>query len=231
MSRSHNGTDQWLSRSDKLGITAYPVSFFAWIKATSVSSFNRSVVGLYQQAPSNNNFLKLAVKTDRTVELAARDSGGYRVATTSNQITLDTWQTVAGVFASTTSRSVYVNGGGKVTDTATDTTSIASLDRFAIGALVEAAVSEFFAGLIGYVGVWDTALSDGNVTSLHGGASPLTVGPPIGFYRLITPGSVTEPDDANNYDLDVNGATLSTDNPPVGSPAAAAAYYAAMLGR
>jgi hypothetical protein len=230
MSRSFNGTDQWLSRNDRLGFSAYPLSMFGWIKATSVSGSNKAVCGFYEDGGSFANLVKIAVKTDRAVELALFD-GSYKTATTTNLVTLNAWQTVAGVFASSASRSVYVNGGGKVTDTTATSLSFAALNRFALGAFVMGAPTEYFAGLMGFVGVWNVALSDANVTALHGGALPSSIAGLVGFYRLKTPGIVTEPDDANDYDLDVNGAVFSTDDPPVGSPAAAAAYYASLLGR
>ena len=227
MSRSFNGTNQWLSRNDRLGLSANPVSIFAWIKATAADGV---IAGFYEDGGSYANVIQLKLHSDRSIEVAVYD-GSYKTAQTTNLVTLNTWQTAAGVFASTTSRSAYVNGGGKVTNTTSASVTYSALNRFSIGAFLMGTPSQYFSGLMGFVGVWNVALSDANVTSLNGGALPSSIAGLVGFYRLNTPGSVTEPDDANDYDMDINGATLSTDNPPVGSPAAAAAYYAAMLGR
>jgi hypothetical protein len=54
----------------------------------------------------------------------------------------------------------------------------------------------------------------------------------VGHYRLIA-NTNPEPDDANDFDLTVIGATHSTDNPTIsaGGAAAAHAYYRSMLVR
>jgi hypothetical protein len=231
MSRNFNGSSDYLTRGDRLSLSAYPFSFFAWFKGDTFATNNRTLVGVYEDGGSYTNLAKLAVKTDSTIELAVFD-GGFKTATTSATASTGAWQSAAAVFASNASRSVYVNGAGKVTNTTADTMSIATLSRFSVGAFTIGPPSEFFDGLIGYVGVYNVALSDGNVTSLNGGAALNSVAGLVGHYRLIA-NTNPEPDDANDFDLTVIGATHSTDNPTIsaGGAAAAHAYYRSMLVR
>lgn len=107
---------------------------------------------------------------------AGSTSGAFIVAhngTTAGTATVgspvtNTWRHAAGVFTSTTSRTVYLDG----TTTATNTTSVSdptSLDNLTIGARRNSSIVNYFTGSIAEVGIWNVALAADEIASLADG--------------------------------------------------------------
>jgi hypothetical protein len=99
------------------------------------------------------------------------------------------WVHGVGVFGTTSSRSAYINGGGKQTNT--DTVSSATPTRLGIGAWVQSTVQRHMNGQIAEVAVWAAALSDDEVTSLAKGFKASRVRPQsLVFYAPLIRGAI-----------------------------------------
>ena len=149
-------------------ITAPPFTCAAWVYLTAnVLSGDILFIGQSSGATNTNTFRLLAGST--AVALA---NGGVA---TSAALPLNTWTHVAGVWASSTSRSVYVNGTGKVTNTTSATPG--SIDRTSIGKRDNAANDGGLAGNFAEWGLWNAALDDAEIAALGAGIPPINVRP------------------------------------------------------
>jgi hypothetical protein len=94
--------------------------------------------------------------------------GGASASTTSGY-SQGVWQHAAGVIASSTSRTAYLNGGSAGTDT-TSIQSPTGLNATTIGGRYSSnVIGAFLDGLIAEVGIWNAALTAEEVASLAKG--------------------------------------------------------------
>lgn len=85
----------------------------------------------------------------------------------------NTWFTMTGVFAGTASRSSFLNGAAKGSETTA--TAGATPDTLILGARVQnSTVSDYITGALAECGIWDVALTDAEVAQLDK-FSPLCV--------------------------------------------------------
>ena len=149
-------------------------------------------------APSFN----IGVDGNDTGQIKA--SSGTAAAETSANITVRTWQHACGVFASSTDRRAFLDGGNKGTDSSTSNAS--TPDEFTIGRYGGSNPGRQWWGGIAEVGVWNAALSDAEVALLAKGAVPLGVKPQnLVFYAPLI----------KDEDLDhVGGISLTPTNSP-----------------
>ena len=108
---------------------------------------------------------------------ATSDKGAY---------TANVWYHGAAVFASSTSRTAYLNGSAGTTNTTSIVPS--SIDRNAIGVLRRATPANPTIGKIAEAAIWSVALSAGEVASLAAGANPMGIQPAslLAYLPLIT---------------------------------------------
>ena len=155
--------------------------------------------------------------------------GSANVRTTTGY-SVNTWHHAAGVWASTTDRRVFIDGGSK------DTSSLeiipTGIDRTVIGRLGDSSPGLYFSGRIAETGIWNVALTDVEVAVLAGGVSPLRVRPGRlkGYWPIFGASPETDLSGQGN-NLTVTGTTVA-DHAPVApqfgfggtelSPAAAA---------
>lgn len=198
----------YLSTSS-LPVIAPPFSVAYWFNVANVtdlflgwSTYRSSAIGYYFVGPRGDS------AGDPIEAIADDGSGVASTAATSTSFSANTWQHACGVFASTSSVSAYLNGGGKATSTVTR--APVSLSTMAVGRLLYLG-SALSGGAfsIAYLGVWNAALTDDQVASLAAGYHP----------RTVRPGSLVACWDlggfAGEHDLDrVGGYNLT----PSGSP-------------
>lgn len=80
------------------------------------------------------------------------------------------WAHACAVYASSTSRTAYLNGGGAATNTSTSNPT--GFTRIQIGARrVSSTNDNFFSGRIGEVGVWSAALTAKEIEALAAGVA------------------------------------------------------------
>jgi hypothetical protein len=112
-----------------------------------------------------------------TIAVESNDAAnGWAGATTTATITSNIWQHTAGVFTSASSRSIYLNGGNKVTNTATRNPAAGRTAEM-LGVSDRVGLSGYFTGQMAHFARWNVALTDDEVLSLYEGANPLLIRP------------------------------------------------------
>lgn len=193
-----------------------PVTLAAFVKVTSHSSPQSDTIVTFGNASAANN---CHVLESGTVEHAwradSRDSGGTNAQAVMSGVNLNgVWAGLVGKFTSNTQRDIYVQD---LANTATNTTNIAvtgALDVLRIGEGLGAAND--FDGLIAEVAIWNSALSDADITSYLAGTPASSISPAnlIGYWPLSS-AAATQLNlglDAGG-DLSVIGASFDADHP------------------
>jgi hypothetical protein len=150
-----------------------PLSFSCWFYGASWA-VDQSLIFVGDQTTSavyfllfvNNGGPNLSARCEDAV--AQGDALGGAPAT-------NAWQHGGGVFASTTSRTAYLNG----TPGTEETTSVADITptRVSIGVLDETTPADYMDGQIADAAIWNAALTDAEMAALAAGASPLSIRP------------------------------------------------------
>lgn len=155
------------------------------------------------------DFYRLYYDTGEVLKLRHTDGSTNGDALTTATYTDGVWSHAAAVFASTTSRSVYLDGGNKVSDTTSvnavtdpDTTALSQL--YYNSTIIAPSLSDYAEW-----GLWNVALTDAEIAILGLGYSPLFVRPAslVAYWPII--GRLSpEIDRVGGYDLTlVNGPT------------------------
>jgi hypothetical protein len=115
---------------------------------------------------------------------AIKDGSGFTVTDTTTGYSTNTWEHGIAVFASSTSRTIYLNAGSNVTNTGSNTTT-AGTYIILIGALLTT-ILRTFSGSLAEVGIWSSTLTPGERAALSKGFSPRRIRPQsIVFYAPL----------------------------------------------
>ena len=137
------------------------------------------------------------------------------MARTTTGFTAGTWYSACAVFASATSRSAYINGGSKATDTTSRTET--TLNETLIGAFVNngPTYSQFFGGGLADAAIWNVALSDAEVALLEV-MPPFAMRPDalVGYWPLFGDAASPEPDFSGRANTLTITGTTRLDHPP-----------------
>jgi hypothetical protein len=205
--RSFDGSTQSLSGTAP--IASPPITLAAWFFPTDLTR-NQAIVTLLDPVTDHAHFLILrgAVTGDPLAATSNQQPSTAVQALSSGSVTSGTWQHGAAVFASASSRSVYLNGVGATNSDNATTTGITTL-RIGIFSISPGA----FAGRIAEVGIWSAALSADEVASLARGLSPLLVRPSaLVFYAPLWRAIA---DYRAALSLTDNGSTTLADHPRI----------------
>ncbi len=205
-----SSSSQYLERSAAVA-TAAPLTMACWLSRTS--GVDMALMALNRNSGTIQEFSLLAFSTG---ELAAQTvNSTVAQAATASQMTIGNWHHCTAVFASATSRSVFINGSSKVTNTTSKTPT--GINTTAIGRVSRATPAFYNDGQIHWPAIWSVALTDAEVLRLAQGVDPRMIRPQnlVAFWPLTTPGTSQE-FDANlfsprRYDLTVTGATPAND--------------------
>jgi hypothetical protein len=229
VSRSFNGTSDHLIRP---GIPAdvNTWTFAAWVKSSSASAAQTTIaLNRATSFPRGWELLLNGSIAGDPVE-AATETGSRIAAPTSSGYTVAQWHHIAASFSGGTLRA-YLDGGARGETVQGTGPTLSTANRTTIGAATaNGTLLRYFEGLIAHPAIWSTALSDSQIADLAGGALPTAVGSPISYWPL-TSGASPEPDAIASFDLTVDGATYSSDEPPAlgGGPPPSLTYPAALL--
>lgn len=121
------------------------------------------------------------------------------------------WQHACGVWASTSDRRSFVNGGSRGNETTALTPS--GIDRTIIGAQKSLdAAQDFMWGRIAHAAIWNVALEDAEVRMLAMGALPTSIRP--FSLQAYWPLNTAAPIDVwNNFHLTKTGTRMAPDPP------------------
>jgi len=192
-------------------LTAAPITLCAQFRQTASASDGIVTIG---DTTSDSDF-RLLVTSGGVIQADAEASGVDHATTTSTTTSLNTWGSACAVFTSSTSRSAYLNGGGKGTDTSTSSPS--GVDTTAVGMLYRSSPGNFFVGDIAEVGIWSRALGDGEIAGIGLGYSPTCYANTTGYYRMLTR-SATERDEFGSTRTDLtmgSGTSTSSTHPRI----------------
>lgn len=180
MAYEFNGTDQHLHAATAVA-TAAPLAMSCWFKPDNTTTFGELIAISKDTGSDVNNFFRLTcfgnhATADPLVAQTA-DGSSIATATTSTNFVTGVWQHAFAVFASASSRSVWLNGGGLGTDTVSRTPS--GLNRTAIGTKIRQTAPGYsgsFDGQIAEVAIWAGSgvenMGAGQAALLAAGFSP-----------------------------------------------------------
>lgn len=174
MAYTFDGSNDYMFKSLLGQSYQVPITISCWFNAGNTAA-QMGMVNINYSAGARWNAIELGT----TGGVVARCTGPVS-ATTTTTCTLNTWNHAAGVFTTANSRTAYLNGGGKNTDTTTG--GIQTLfNRINFGARVRQSTtpdaSTYYNGKLAEIGIWDVALTDAEILTLASGVKPTSVRP------------------------------------------------------
>lgn len=214
MAYEFDGNNDYISAAGAVGIaTANPITMAAWYRTTtSTWSVAEAICSIHDD--DGNPYYGLIVGSGGNPSAQTRNNSGSVSNLTSaatSAISANTWTHIAGTFVSNASRTVYVNGEAGTPSTNTTTVTTADFVDIEIGRARRA--TEIYAkGRIAEVCFWSVTLTQGELTALAKGMSPLKVRPQSLFFYAPLVRSAIEL--RNGSTLTVSGATVA-DHPRI----------------
>ncbi|RKY09640.1 MAG: hypothetical protein DRP56_02370, partial [Planctomycetota bacterium] len=218
MARLFNGSNEYLEL-DSTPVTAAPLTIVARFYQDDVSTWaNRCIAGVFDLSSPSNWFV-LKTKIDGAgnyIRADTRSSSGWQEVASTAQFSGNTWHHAAAVFASSTSRTVYLDGGNSATNTTSVTPS--GIDRISIARLGDSSPGNYMSGRVAEVAMYNAALSADEIASLARGFSPLLIRTQnlVGYWPLIRDG---DRDCIGGYNLVAHNTPTIATHVPVLYPA------------
>lgn len=190
-------------------VTTYPLTMACWVNISSTAASNIFV--LHGTGSNiNDSFIIFYDNSSGKIQGYVFQGGGPSFCSTTTNLSGNTWQHLCFVCTSATSRAIFLNGGGKGTDTNNYTPvsgNIATVRMGWLGAAnsIQGSACEF--------AIWNEALSDAEVLALSKGFSAPYIKPEkLSFYAPLIR-------NINDYSGGItltnnNGATVS-DHPRI----------------
>jgi len=155
-----NNAQEELIRRSSAAVTGPPFTFSAWYKTDNLTDSMQTLVGMSHSAHYSRYDLTIRGNTDKICHSASY-GGAVSVEATAVS-TANVWEQATCVAASTSSRTAYLNGGNKGTDTTTKSINTSYFNQMAVGAHWRS-VSTYLWEMSGYIDevrISDTARSD-----------------------------------------------------------------------
>jgi len=157
------GTDEYIDTPQS--VDTYPFSVSVWVKPLSgQTAYIFSIANINTDSEYKAIFWSNATSKFTMID---RSSGIFNKV--SGALSVDTWYHVVAVFASTSSRSLYVNGVINESSESSGTSGgfTANLDNQAIGALRRSVGSNYGVVEIGQTAIWNKELSSTEVSAIY----------------------------------------------------------------
>lgn len=211
----------YATRNDWLGISAPPLTIAAWVHVDSLVGA-RAVCSIGRN-DSTGEFLArvtLAVTTG-VVGANAASGGASQTAVSASGVATGVWSHVAGVFASTTSRTAYRDGVGGTPNTSSVSTPSLTAQQTGVGVWVESTPTNMMDGRIAHLAVWNVALDAAEIAALAARWSPRMIRPAalVAYWpfdrRGAVPGSSKLDAWRNGFSLTESASIDYADQPPL----------------
>ncbi len=176
MAYSFNGTNQYFSTVTDNLFADLPITMACWF-ITSNNTTNQGLLNICDNTTGGQGIrlnTQGAVAGD-PIRILSVGTAAVAVDTTTG-FSINTWTHACGVFASSTSRTVYINGGSSATNT-TNSSGTGENRLFQGVVRAASAFTNYFTGSLAEVGVWNAALTADEVLSLARGMSPSLIRP------------------------------------------------------
>jgi hypothetical protein len=174
MAYEFNGTSQSITAS-AAPVTSEPLTICAWFYPTRNTARTAIVSLCDTTGGSAGNQMFFALVEDGTAAgdpiCATKQDGGAVAAeaVSTSGFSTNAWNHGCAVFTSTTSRTIFLNGGSSATNSTTVNTNANTVDKTAIGCLGRSTNAAFFQGRVAEVGIWNAALTAAEIASLAKG--------------------------------------------------------------
>ncbi len=190
---------------DSAVLSSPPITMACWFKYPQVAGGVNLTMCALADKDSGTEFTRMFMYNGAP-RCQVISAGNNEQAAVASGITWDVWGHSCAVFANTSSRSIYLNGGGKVTNS--NFASSAGLDRTSLGRTGDSSPGDYFFGWIAEMAIWNAALTDAEVLILSKGYSPLFVRPQnLAAYWPLLRGIK---DKFGIYNLTASGTTVGT---------------------
>lgn len=212
-----DASSQYLERAAAV-VSAVPLTISAWFNSND-SAATQGIVCLGNPASGDANAMVALYASGGDVgdpvKLLVGTGGTWTAVVTTSGYSVNTWHHACAVCASSTSRSVYIDGGSVGTDTTSK--ALPPITTTGIGELIDPTREQFFSGNIAEVGIWDVALDAAEIAALGKGFSPVLIRPQsLVAYWPIGGNDSPELDRwKNRYDLTLANTPTKSDHPRI----------------
>ena len=208
-------SSQYLSNANAV-VTESPLSMACWFNTSEVVN-SKGLISIVKTGATSQFAMQLA-GDETLVAFVRNDLAQTGAAVTTATWSAGTWHLASATFLNSTSRSVYLDGANKITNTV-DRTPV-DLDVTLLGAINSAVGPDtFMDGDVAFPAFWNVALTDADHAMLGLGVHPkfvrpegLVCAPPL--WGRNSP----EPDPVGGFDFTLVNAPAYADNPRVFMP-------------
>ncbi len=201
-------------------VSGFPFTFSAWIKTAGPADENEDMVIMSIADPTYaSKYYGICIRnysSSYKPVIVARDGGSERVKSFNQNLADDTWHQVVGVFSSSGSRKLYIDGN-YTGQSSSEVTFIDNAINTNIGRWGDNTPNEYFNGLIDNVHIWNKALSDEEIlnyyNSLPVGNEPNLVG--IWNFNEGSGTSIANNANTGGYDGSLQGNTFISLSDPI----------------
>lgn len=215
MSRLFDDASSQFLDVGSVAIAGYPLTMACWFWCDDTAR-SQALVSLANSSSHARLELNLAGNLPYPPPLIAfaSDGSSYGYASSSIPYPTNQWAHACAVFTSSTSRTIYLDGGNSGSNTASAPFP-GGMNTTSIGRQKTLAVGSYMSGKIAEAAIWDVALTAGEALELARGKIPYLVRPAslVSYWKLLGRTS-PEIDIIGRYELAVTGATAS-DHPRV----------------
>jgi hypothetical protein len=215
MARTFTAASSMRLSAAAIQISAYPFTMSIWFRPNGSTSGGFRTLFALNKADATG-FSRYEIYTDLSlgVNVFRHDnSNATGGAVTTAALTSGTWGHCCAVFTSSTSATIYLDGG----NSATDTTAVAfdNPDRTTIGQDERGALN-YTEGDLAEAAIWDVALTAAEIASLAKKKSPTSVrhGSLVNYAQIIGRNS-PEMDVVSGTSFTLVNAPTVTDHPPI----------------
>lgn len=203
--------------TDSAPITATPFTMACWFYSDDVTA--AQVLMWVGDKDTTNAYVRISAQGDVAgdpVRFTLAPGGGSLHANTSTGYSADTWHHACAVAATSSDRSVFIDGGSEGTNTTSD--FVPGEDRVAIGRTADSTPALYMSGRIAEATIWNIALSNAEVALLAKGVHSLLIQPEniVAYWPLIRD---DDRDWVGGFDLTAfNTPSVANHPPKVQSP-------------
>ncbi|OYT12785.1 MAG: hypothetical protein B6I19_08550, partial [Bacteroidetes bacterium 4572_114] len=204
----NNQTGGYVHISDPI-VSTYPFSICAWIKTGSIETEDRVIFSIGDNGNTKHYFgIDVGEDEGGRVGIRARN-GGITTTYGTTHVDDNKWHHVVGVFASATSRTLYVDGVSEATSTDSRLLDADNLDDAGIGRWEDSSPKSYFDGQIDEVSVWGKALIGEDIHALMYKELNGTESDLLAYYNLNETSGTTA--DNLQGDSDLDGTLMHND--------------------
>ena len=196
----------------------FPMTMCCWVRPVA-TMVNGIAFGMHYTGDTSAESARIQTRSGGAARAEHRDGTTAAVAETTALITAGSWHHVAAVFASTSSRTIYLDGANSVNNT-TSATNTMNTDYLIVGRgrVSTGFTSPAYNGDISHCAIWNVALNAEEIAAIASGVCPTNIRPQNLIYYAPLEG-VASPENnvwraGGTYNLTLDNAPVHAGNPP-----------------